>query len=764
MTVIGSVSNDPRGGVARPIGCWVKPRHFALGLALRLFSLFPHVLVGVRGFFFRDFGFFSYPLAYYHRQSFWRGEVPLWNPLSNCGIPFLAQWNTVTLYPGSLFYLFLPMPWSLGMFCLLHQVLAGLGMYFLARRWTGNRLAASVAGLAFAFNGLTLNSLMWPSTMAALGWMPWVMHSVEPACKFGGRKMVTAATLGAMQMLSGGPEIILFTWGLLAALSALELMQDRPPQVTRLRRFVLLIVSVAGICAVQLLPFLDLFKNSHRSGADVSSESSMPPWGWANYLVPLFHCYRSSAGVFFQDGQRWTSSYYLGAGILAMAGLALFVAKHWRVRLLACAAVFGLIMALGDAGFLYPRLRHILPVVGAMNFPVKFTLLVTFVAPLLAAIALGNLAGASRERKESIARCAGGIGLALVVLVGLIALISFIHPLEEGEWSAVWPNALVRAVILLLTLFALREITREPGLRKREMLGAGLLFLLWIDIYTHAPPQNPTVTPRVYENDLQPVRKLDPIPRPGETRAMVSLVAIQKFSFHLLSDPVAGYIGPRLGLHDDCNLLENIPKVDGFFALHLREETEVRRRLYWETNSPLERIEDYLGVSEVTAEGKFFEWTARTNYLPMSTAGQKPVFTDSTGSLVHLADPGFDPREVVFLQEEARLFLSANSRTPARILDSRVTAHKVELRVVAPAPSVVVLSQSFYPSWRAEVDGRPARLWRANHAFQAVEVPAGTHDVRLIYRDNFFQWGALVSCLSLGTIAAGRFTRRRARS
>src|SRR2546422_6029354 len=37
---------------------------------------------------------------------------------------FLAQWNTMVLYPGSLFYLVFPLSWSLAVFCLLHQFLS----------------------------------------------------------------------------------------------------------------------------------------------------------------------------------------------------------------------------------------------------------------------------------------------------------------------------------------------------------------------------------------------------------------------------------------------------------------------------------------------------------------------------------------------------------------------------------------------------------------------------------------------------------------
>ena len=147
---------------------------------------------------FRDYGLFGYPLAFYHRESFWRGEVPLWNPLNDCGIPFLAQWSTMVLYPGSLFYLLLPLSWSLGVFCLAHLFLAGLGMYFLAHRWTANRLAASVAGLAFAFNGFTLSSLMWPNCTASLGWMPFDFISSTSCSSIASQPMGFAAITSGM--------------------------------------------------------------------------------------------------------------------------------------------------------------------------------------------------------------------------------------------------------------------------------------------------------------------------------------------------------------------------------------------------------------------------------------------------------------------------------------------------------------------------------------------------------------------------------------
>lgn len=191
---------------------WFTPGRFALILAGLIVVCFPGVVFGWETFFFRDFNGFAYPLAYYTGQRLGHGELPLWNPLNCCGLPFLAEWNTMVLYPGLWLCLLFPLSWSLGMFCLGHLFFAGLGMYFLARRWTGNGLAASVAGLVFAFNGLTWSLLMGPSNVAAIAWMPWVVVGVEGAWREGGRRVVWAGLAGAMQMLTGVPETILLTW------------------------------------------------------------------------------------------------------------------------------------------------------------------------------------------------------------------------------------------------------------------------------------------------------------------------------------------------------------------------------------------------------------------------------------------------------------------------------------------------------------------------------------------------------------------------
>src|SRR5580698_3891429 len=216
---------------------WFTPRRFGLLLALLVFASYPQVILGLQTFVARDYGFFAYPLAHFQKDCFWHGVIPFWDPYNNCGIPFLAQWNTMPLYPPSLIYLTLPLGWSLSFFCLLHLWFAGLGMYFLARRWTENSFAAAFAGTVFAFNGFTLNLLMWPSHIATFGWMPWAVLAVESAWREGGRKIPLAGLAGAMQMLAGGPETIFLTWLIILAFWLQQLAEPEAPRAAMLLRF-----------------------------------------------------------------------------------------------------------------------------------------------------------------------------------------------------------------------------------------------------------------------------------------------------------------------------------------------------------------------------------------------------------------------------------------------------------------------------------------------------------------------------------------------
>ena len=727
---------------------WITPRRFAALLALLILTAFPDVLLSGSSFVVRDFGLFGYPLAHYHRECFWRGEIPLWNPLNQCGIPFLAQWNTLTLYPGSLIYLLLPLPWSLSFFCVGHLYLAGLGMYFLGRHWTGSSIAGAFCGIAFAFSGLLQQSLMWPNNIAAFGWMPWVVLAVQAGCQKGRRPLLLAALAGAVQMLSGAPEIIFFTW-LIIGLHWLATCREAPGWRISIARLLLIVAMIAGLCAIQLLPFLDLLRHSLRDTSYGTNTWSMPAWGWINLFVPLFRCFPTPLGFYFQADQNWTSSYYSGIGTLALAIWAAIAIRQKRTWLLAGIAIGSLLLALGERGLVYTWLIKLVPQFGFMRFPVKFVILSSFALPLLGAFAVARFCRPSPPPVRPAIFPALFLWLAFAIIMATALFHAHAHPLRFEDWTVYFKNGVSRfaflTAILVVAVFVSRGASR-PVLRSLQI---GLLVLVWLDGLTHAPRLHPTVRPDVFQPGLIGAQ-LNPRPRPGVARAMLRKKTFDDLLDKMWPDTFNDYLMRRASFYGDCNLLDDLATPDGLYSLYGLEQRQVWATVYYAPGDKLpEGLTDFLGVQQITRADKLFAWKTRPNFLPFASIGQRPVFVEPAQIIPRLSSPGFDPRAEVFFPLEMKPRIVATNGESARIISQEFTAHRQTFNVKTDRPTLLVLSQTFYHPWKATLDGRASEIWKANHAYQSIVVPAGRHQIRLIYDDKMFLAGAVLSGITI---------------
>ncbi len=736
---------ETQGTAESPAKVWLTPGRFAVFLGLLICATFPDVLLLGRTFIARDFGLFGYPLAHFYRESFWHGELPHWNPFSHCGLPFLAQWNTLTLYPASLIYLVLPLEWSLSFFCVAHLFWGGLGMFFLARHLSRHMLAAAVAGIAFSFNGVFLNAMMWPNNAAAFGWLPWVLWLAPLACQNGGRTVVWATIAAAMQMLAGAPEAIFLTWVILSVMLLGDCFHCHELRLKIVWRFFGMVALVFLVCAAQLLPFLELLFRSQRDSTFGSSlEYSMPPWGWANFLVPLFGCTRTTSGLYLQEGQFWTASYYAGIGTVLLVAVALRRVQSWRVRLLAGLVLLGIVFALGKSGFLYPALLSRFPAIGFMRFPVKFVILVMALTPVLAAFGFAALANKLRETARFEWCCTA----VILLLVAGIAVFSWKSPNEMQP--AVWQNAVSRvSFMILIFLLILAFVNSRAG--RQALFGCLLLVVFWLDLVTQIPNQNPSVPTSVYSpRQTQAQRTWTPEPRLGKARAMISPTSLQTLAFHSLPDLADTYLLQRLGLLANCNLLDEVPQVHGFFSLQPAEANNLTAIPYRYPDTNFTALLDLMGVAQITAPGKVFGWNGRFSAMPLVTAGQRPIFAEDGTVLGAFFQTNVDFRQVVFLPSQATNVVQATKTVSAQVLHAEFGRQRVSARIASPASTMVVIAQSYYPAWKAYLDGQPVKLWRADYAFQAVQMPAGEHTIVLEYKDVMFRVGLVLTVLGLG--------------
>jgi hypothetical protein len=725
---------------------WLTTRSFLLLLAAALLAAFPKVTLGFHTFFYRDFGALGYPGAVFTRDSLFRGELPLWNPYGHCGVPWLAQMGA-WYPPGWVCYL-LPLPWSENFPMLAHLAFGGVGMFWLMRRWNVGTFSAAFAAFAFVFNGVTFSCLIWGNYIASLAWLPWVTGSVIEAWRTGGRWLPFAALASAMQVLTATPELTLLSWLFLAAIWLSEIGRGALTALLTAGRVCAVILLAAGITMIQMLPFFDLLAHSQRgSGSAGAAIWSMPGWGWGNLIVPLFHGYQAPQGTWFEQGQDFLPSYYLGAGVLALAIVGALLSRNRVAMVITVMTLFCWIMALGPKGFLYEHIKSIFPPIGIARYPVKFTILTAFLVPLLAAWGIERLgAPQTPSARRSLAV------VASMILLGMAALLWFAKqfPLALDNWNATAWNCLWRAILMLILLGGVAVLPRWQSRSARTTIQVLVLALLPLDALTHSPNIAPTLPRSVLAPGIWQGSGKSAPPKLGEGRIMVSPNAEQQLLYSRVADLSADFVGKRLAEWYNLNLLDGIPKVTGAVTLRPAQFDLLEQYLYYTADGHCGRgLVDFLSAAWLSSPDNPTQWLARTNFLPFITAGQKPVFADDEKTLQAITAEDFDPREMVYLPESSRGTVSVAGQTTCVLSHTDFGLNKVETDASAAAPSLVVISQSYYHLWHAFLDGKSVPLLRANLAFQAVEIPAGNHHLQLVYRDPNLTVGAIISMLSL---------------
>jgi hypothetical protein len=104
------------------------------------------------------------------------------------------------------------------------------------------------------------------------------------------------------------------------------------------------------------------------------------------------------------------------------------------------------------------------------------------------------------------------------------------------------------------------------------------------------------------------------------------------------------------------------------------------------------------------------------------------------------------------------------SRFPQKVQILSESNNRLDLQVNAEENSLLVLSDTYYPGWKAFVDGKETKIYRADYAFRALPLNTGTQRVEFVYDPTSFKLGAGVTILGiLGCIGMGLASRYRRR-
>lgn len=125
------------------------------------------------------------------------------------------------------------------------------------------------------------------------------------------------------------------------------------------------------------------------------------------------------------------------------------------------------------------------------------------------------------------------------------------------------------------------------------------------------------------------------------------------------------------------------------------------------------------------------------------------IFKDDKQIADRLMEKDFKIKERVILDKDPKVLLAKESSPVNNIEWTAYQSNKEILRVYSSKPSILFISETFYPGWEALIDNQKTEIYRADFAFRGIFVPQGEHSVEFVYNPFSFKIGKIVSLLSL---------------
>jgi len=521
-------------------------------------------------------------------------------------------------------------------------------------------------------------------------------------------------------------------------------------------------------------------------------------------------------------GYPYFLSLYFGGVTLALAIIGIVGGKNdprlpAKARgFLLASILLAFFLAFGRYLPTFEWLYHTIPLIRLFRYPIKFLLAAIFPIALLAGygaewlfsetLRASDKSGASRL---SIALC-GITALLGSVMLAFWQIEPFANAIQQFFFNKTGEmihqgvtNSLTHAFFIWLAFTLICHAAIPQKKRWHQWALAGIVML---DLLVAGKHVNP-VAPAAFFTDEPPIvalvrehigdgrlyRTEDPLPQmfyitPDEKFPVPPdhIAWLYRWQTEVLRMYVAALYNIPVIFHDDYDL---------FAQLRIVKLKALLDSLPWERRLPLlsasgvsvivsaEHLQ-ITGVQKIATIPNLSEMPVHL-YKLMDTTPQvrmapfwKMVATDDE-ALFWLLKPDYDPRQHVVLQTpEPDVFAlpwtrklqasqeinnePSNCAQPLQATVSQIEKknNSMSYQVSSNCAGYLVFSEPYYPGWHVKIDGKPRPILRANYAFSAVLLDAGTHTVVRYYLPDSLLIGIVISVLTAMVLSAAVFTSK----
>jgi hypothetical protein len=704
---------------------------------------------------------------------------PLWNPYVFLGMPSFASGTYNPLiyppdWPLALLQKVLPLPELTWM--LIYYVLAGWSLYLLAREWGARAEGALLGAAAFVFapNLIAVGSHGHGSQLVDSAYIPLMLWLATRWMRRGNfLELGFLALAGGFQMLRGHVQICFYTWIAIGLYTLIEWIAGLRDPVARGRltaRAVAVALAAAlafGLAGFYNLPLRDYASHSIRGGTtsdggvgmEYATQWSLAPYELPEVVVPGW------AG--FGDATYWGTmpftdypNAYVGMVTVLLAVPAFLLGGVPRIFAIAL-ALASLMVSFGKNFPLYGFLYDHLPLFDKFRVPVMIIVLFQVAAALGAAwgwsLVLERGTRGEADRRLDRVLIASAIALALLLVAGFFgqdlwrgAYVSAATSLRSKLGAPFSPEAAAAAYrgfvadlgrVSIIGLFTVGA----AWLARRGKIAASwasgiVLVLLLIELWpVSGRLMTPVIGDKVQRNlELGRDDVIELLEKSGPAGTF-RILPIQEYQSNRYAGfgiaSVGGMHAAKPRLFQDWNEAQLTTNAAWLRLLNVR---------FLVLPQTLEPAPPWL---RLVHSGSAFVYENQIA-LPRATLvhGYR-VITPGKAILDTIRSGSIESADLTLLEEDPRLTLDPAPGGTATIVSYRV--NDVSVDVDTPGAALLRLADLYYPDWTVTVDGRPARVIKADYLLRAVPVPAGKHRVVFRFESKAMKSGLLLSIGSL---------------